>query len=113
MAADHDDFVFQLRVRAENLGDGVEAVLVVAGEFRIDIEFDADGNARFQEAVNAAVVFDGGDGDGQGVCVFTLIDEPAEAGASVVEDGAARAAAVSAVAAGGDHGDGFFVGEKV
>ena len=71
------------------------------------------GTSGFQQAVDAAVVFDGGDGDGQGVRVFALIDEPAEAGAGVVEDGAARAAAVSAVAAGGDHGDGLFGGEKV
>src|SRR5579863_8613492 len=103
MSADHDHFVFQLRVRAGNFGDGVESVFVVTREFRIDIEFDANGNASFQEAVNAAVVFDGGDGNRQSVCVFTLIDEPAEAGAGVVEDGAAGAAAISAVAAGGDH----------
>ena len=73
----------------------------------------ADGDAGFQQAVDAAVAFDGGDGDGQSHRrVRADKMQKAEAGAGVVEDGAAGAAAVSAVAAGSDDGDGFFGGEK-
>ncbi len=110
MAAEHNDFVFQLGVGAGNFGDGVEAVFVVAGEFCVDVELDADRHACFQETVDAAVVFNRCDRDGQGVCVFPLINEPAEARAGVVEERAAGAAAVPAVAARGDCGDCLFGG---
>ena len=36
MAADHDNLIFQPGVRPGDLGDGVEAVLMIAGEFGFD-----------------------------------------------------------------------------
>jgi hypothetical protein len=37
MTADHDDFVLESRIGAGDLGDGVVAVLVIAGELRLDV----------------------------------------------------------------------------
>src|SRR5580704_8077844 len=45
--------------------------------------------------------------------MFALINEPAEPCARVVEDSAAGTAAVSSIAAGGDHSDRLFGGEEV
>jgi hypothetical protein len=64
MAADHDDLVLELGIGAGNFGDGVEAVLVVAGELGFDIDFDRHRDMRLGEPVEAAVALDGGDGDG-------------------------------------------------
>src|SRR4029077_3446505 len=113
MPADHHDFIFQLRVSARNFGDGVEPVFMVAGEFRIDVEFDVHWNTGFQQSVDAAIVFNRRDSNGQGICVFALIDEPAESCAGVVKDGAAGAAAVSAIAARSDHCYCLLSSEKV
>src|SRR5580658_10307526 len=113
MAAEHDEFVFQLGIRAGNFGDSVETVFVVAGEFCIDVEFDAYRNSGFQQAVDAAVIFNGRDRDGQCVRMFALIDQPTEACPSVVENRAARAAVVSAVAARSDHGDRLLGGQEM
>src|SRR5580693_4083007 len=112
MAAEHDDFVFQLGVGAGDFGDGVEAVFMVAAELCVDVKFDVHGNAGFQKTVHATKVLNGGNSDGRGVRVVTLIDEPAEAGAGIVEDRAARASVVSAVAAGRNRSNGLFGGEE-
>jgi hypothetical protein len=100
-------------VGAGDFGDGVEAVFVVAAELCVDVQFDVHGNVGFQQPIHAPKVFNGGNCDGQGVRVVTLIDEPAEAGAGIVEDRAARASIVSAVAAGRNHSNGLFGGEEV
>ncbi len=59
MAAHHHHFIFQLGVGAGNLGDGVETVLVIAEELGIHIHLDVTGTLRFQQAIYAAIAFDG------------------------------------------------------
>ena len=56
-------------IGAGDFGDGVEAVLVVAGEFGFDVHLDGDGDVGLEEAVDAAVAFDGHDDDGDFDCV--------------------------------------------
>src|SRR5271167_4580475 len=74
VSAEHNDFVFQLGVRAGNFGDGIKAVFVISGESCVNVEFNAYGDAGFQETIDAAVVFNRGDRDGQGIRMFALID---------------------------------------
>ena len=100
MAAEHDDFVFQLGIGAGNFGDGVEAVFVIAGELGFDVHLDADGYVGLKEAVDAAIIFNRGDREGKRIGLIAMIDLDAEGGAVVVENGAAGTAVVLAVAAG-------------
>ena len=103
VAADHHDFVFELRIGAGNFGDGVKAVLVVAIEFRFDVELDGYGHVGFQQPVDTAVVFNRGHRQRNGIRVVLLINKPPERGAVVVKDCAARAAAIRGIAAGQNH----------
>ena len=41
VAADHDHLILQLGIGAGNFGDGVEAMLVIAGELGVDVHLDA------------------------------------------------------------------------
>jgi hypothetical protein len=113
MAADHDDLIFEVRIGAGDFGDGVVAVLVVAGEFGFDVHFDGDGHVRLEEAEDAAVAFDGHDDGGDFHFVAADVGSAAHGGAVVVEDGAAGAAAVAGVAGGTDDAGDFFVGEEL
>ena len=63
MAANHDDLFFQVGIGAGNFGDGVEAVLVVAGEFGFDVYLHRDGDMRLEQPVDAAVALNGHDED--------------------------------------------------
>ncbi len=100
MSADHHDLVFQLRVRSGNFRNGVEAVLVVTGELGIDIHLNRYRHVRFEQAIDAPVVFDCHHCAGDRACVFAAIYEPAKRGSGVVEESAAGATIVTSVAAG-------------
>ena len=113
VAADHDDLIFQARIGAGDFGDGVVAMLVVAGEFGFDVHFDGDGHVGLKEAVDAAVAFDGHDDGGDFHLVAAGVGSAAHGGAVVVEDGAAGAAAVAGVAGGTDDAGNFFIGEEL
>ncbi len=110
MAAHHHDFIFQLGIGAGNFGDGVEAMLVVAGELHVDIHFDADWHIGFEQAIHASVVFDCGHNHGYGISLIAFVIGSAQA--AVVKDGAAGAAAVAAVAAGKNDGQDMLRGQK-
>ncbi len=112
MAADHDDLIFERGIGAGNFRDGVEAVLVVAGEFGFDVHLQRDRHMRLEQAIDAAVVLDGGDDDRDFDRLLRFIRLRAERGAVVVEECSARAAAVFAVAAGQDHARDFFIDEE-
>ena len=103
--ADHHDFIFQLRIGAGNFGDRVEAVLVIAGEFRFHIHLDGDRHVRFQQPVDAAITFNRHDDDGKRLGVLALVGEPAHAATAIVENRSAGSAVVAAIAA-GDHDSG-------
>ena len=64
MAADHDDLVLQLGIGAGDLGDGVEAMLVVAGELGLDVHLERDGHVVLQQPREPVVVLDHHDGVG-------------------------------------------------
>src|SRR5450432_471559 len=113
MAADHDEFVFEFGIGAGNFGDGIEAVLVVACEFAVDVEFQAHRDAGLEQAIDAAVTFDSGDGDGQRIGVLAAVSHPGKSGAGIVEDDAAGAGAVSATVAGNYNCYGLFGGQKL
>ena len=81
MAADHDDLVLEIGIGAGDLGDGVEAVLVVTGDFAFDIHLERDGHVCLEQPIDAAVVFDGGDDDRNLDCLLGFIRLRAERGA--------------------------------
>src|SRR5215831_9410916 len=112
MATDHDEFILEFGIRSWNFGDGVEAVLVIAGELSVDVEFNGDRNIGSQEPVNAPVILNSSNRDRQRIAAILLVDHPAKACAGVVEHGAAGATVVAAVAAGGEHGEGLFGSEE-
>ncbi len=113
MAANHHHFVFQLRVGTGNFSDGIETVFVVASELGVDIHFHRDRDVRFQQPVHAAVILNRHHHDGQRVGVLPLVDFPAKADAIVVEDGAAGASAITAVAAGRDDCQRVLIRQKL
>ena len=112
VTADHDDLLLEGGVGAGDFGDGVEAVLVVSGEFGFDIDFDGDGGVGLCEAVEAAVALNGSDGDWNLDALFRDVGCAAEGCAVVVKEGSAGAAAVFAIARGFDDGGDLFVGEE-
>src|SRR5580692_567369 len=112
MSAEHNDFILEFGIGAGNFRDGVEAVFVITGKFGVNVEFDVYRDAGFQEAIYAAIIFNGGDRDGNGVGVFALKDKKTEPSVGVVENSAAGAAAKAAVAAGSDGSDGVFRREE-
>ena len=79
MAAHHHHFIFQLGIGAGNFGDGVEAMLVVAGELHVDIHFDADRHIGFEQPIHASVVFDCRHNHGNGISVIALVSRSAQA----------------------------------
>ncbi len=65
VAADHDDFILQLGIGAGNFSDGVEAVLVIAGELGVHVHLDGDRHiAPSSSRINAAVILDRHNHDG-------------------------------------------------
>lgn len=40
VSTEHDNLIFQLWISTGNLGDGVETMLVVTGNLRIDVQLD-------------------------------------------------------------------------
>jgi hypothetical protein len=113
MAAQHHDLVFQLRVGAGNLSDGIKSVLVLAGEFGFDIDLDTDGGMGLREPVKAAIALDGRNDDGDFDTMIREIGRAAERSAIVVKEGSSGAAAVGSVAAGLDDRCHFLVGEEL
>ena len=113
MPADHDDLVFQLRISAGYLGNRVEAVLVIAGELRIDVHLNGDRDVGLEQAIDAAVVFNRRDYDRNRLHVLALVAEPSQTAAAVNEDGSAGAAVVSAITAGENHCQGMFVRQEL
>ena len=87
-------------------------MFVVACEFRLDVELDVDGDAGFEEAIDAAVIFNGGDCHRNGVGVFALKDKEAEPSVGIVENSSAGAAAIATVAARSDRRNGVFRGQE-
>ena len=69
---------FSSRIGAGNFGDGVEAVFVIAGELGLDVHFEGHGNVGFEEAVDAAVIFDRGDRERNRIGLIAVIDLDAE-----------------------------------
>ena len=112
MAADHDDLVLQFGIGAGDLGDGVEAVLVVAGELRLDVDLERDRHVGLGEVREAVVVLDHHHGVRNRDGVLGLLRVAGEVGAVVVEDDAG-AAAVATVAGGRDDGDDAFIHEHL
>ena len=111
VAADHDDLVLELGIGAGDLGDGVEAVFVVAGELGLDVDFERDGHVGLGRR-EAIVVLDHHDGVGNLDGVLGLLRVAGEVGTVVVEDDAG-AAAVAAIAGGRDDGDDAFIHEEL
>ena len=89
VAAEHDDLIFQLGIGAGNFGDGVEAVLVLAGEFGFDVDFDADGHVGLGEPIETAVALDRGHHHGNLDALVGEVGSAAEGGAVVVKECAA------------------------
>src|ERR1700761_1847934 len=72
----HDDLVFQVGIDAGNLGNGVEALFVFAGEFRVDSNGESDRNLVLQKAAHTAKVFAGEYGGGNGLLVIRQVGFP-------------------------------------
>ena len=106
VAADHDDLVLEFGVGAGDLGDGVKAVLVVAGELGVDVDFEGHWDVVDGEAGEAVVVLDHHDRVGDGDGVLFGLGVAGEVGAVVIEDDAGASAA-AAVSGGGDDGCGI------
>src|SRR5215469_6317642 len=113
MAADHNDFIFEPGIGSGNFGDGVEAMFVISGELGIDIHLDRHRYVSLEQAVDASVVLNRQHGAGNRTGMLAPVDEPAEGGSSVVEDGSARASVVAPVAAGDQDRDRFLIGKKL
>src|SRR5580704_4038958 len=113
MPTDHDNFVLQLRISPRDLGDGVEAVFVIAGELYIDIHLNGDWDVGFKQPIDAPVVFDCRDYNWNRLNVLALIAEPSQAAAAVNKDRSARAAAIPAVAARENHCQRMLLGQKL
>ena len=58
MAADHHDLVLQLRIGSGNLRDGIEAMLVVARELRLDVHLERHRHMVLQQPAQPVVVLD-------------------------------------------------------
>src|ERR1700744_4187226 len=58
MSANHHDLIFQLRIGSRNLCNGIESVLVIASELRLDCPLEGDRNMVFQEPPQPVVVLD-------------------------------------------------------
>jgi hypothetical protein len=99
MSADHDDLILERGVSARNLGDGVEAVFVFAGEFGLDVDFDGDGYVGLREPVESSIAFDCGHGYGYFDALFGDVRGAAQGCAVVVEEGSAGTAAIFGIAA--------------
>jgi hypothetical protein len=113
MPAHHHDFVFQFAIGARNLGDGVEAVLMVSREFRLHIHLDCNRHIGFQQPVHATVIFNGRHGDGERLGVFPLVGEPAHAATTIIEDRSPGAAIGSAIAAWNHDACGMLSGKEL
>jgi len=50
---DHDDLVLERGITAGDFRDGVEAVLMVAGEFGFDIHLQRDRHVRLEQTIYA------------------------------------------------------------
>ena len=56
MSADHYHLILQVRICSGNLGNGVEAMFVVPGEFSVNVHFYVHGHVCFQQSVDASEV---------------------------------------------------------
>src|SRR5882757_10128215 len=56
MSANHDYLVFQLRIRSGNLRNRIEAMLVIAGELRLDVDLQLDRDICLQQPVQPPIL---------------------------------------------------------
>jgi len=109
MAADHDDLILQLGISAGDFGYRVEAVLVLAGELCVDVDFERYRHVVLDHARQAVVMLNHHHGVGNLDGVLGLLRIAREVGSVVVEDDAGTAA-LTAIARGGDDGEHALVG---
>src|SRR5271167_3926667 len=88
-------------------------MLVLAIEFRLDVQFKCHRNVSLQEPVDSPIVLNGSYCQRHRIGVLPLINKPPERKAIVVKNGSARSTTVFAIAARKNHCGHLFSGKKL